>query len=99
MNGGGVSMIVNKALIAVAVLLFTAPVVPALAHDDYGDRGYVRCLACPGSWRDHDGWRDRYRWRDYDRWRDHYRWRDHDGWRRHYGGWPYGGWRYGGWEY
>ena len=51
-------MIVNKALIAAAVLLFTAPVVPALAHDDYGDRGYVRCLACPGSWRDHDGWRD-----------------------------------------
>src|SRR5258706_15553124 len=92
-------MIVNKALIAAAVLLFTAPVVPALAHDDYGDRGYVRCLACPGSWRDHDGWRDRYRWRDHDRWRDHYRWRDHDGWRRHYGGWPYGGWRYGGWEY
>jgi len=30
-------MIVNKALIAAAVLLFTAPVVPALAHDDYGD--------------------------------------------------------------
>ncbi len=60
-------MILNKALIAAAVLLFTAPVVPALAHDDYGDRGYVRCLACPGSWRDHDGWRDRYRWRDHDK--------------------------------
>jgi len=30
-------MIVNKALIAAAVLLFTAPVVPALAHDDDGD--------------------------------------------------------------
>jgi hypothetical protein len=30
-------MIVNKALIAAAVLLFTTPVVPALAHDDYGD--------------------------------------------------------------
>jgi hypothetical protein len=30
-------MIVNKALTAAAVLLFTAPVVPALAHD-YGDR-------------------------------------------------------------
>src|SRR5882762_3498199 len=44
MNRGSVSMIVNKALIAAAVLLFTAPVVPALAHDDYGDRGYVRCL-------------------------------------------------------
>src|SRR5258705_13827514 len=59
-------------------------------------RGYVRCLACPGSWRDHDGWRDRYQWRDHDRWHDHYRWRDHDGWRRHYGGWPYGGWGGGG---
>ncbi len=30
-------MIVNKALIAAAVLLFTAPVAPTLAHDDYGD--------------------------------------------------------------
>jgi hypothetical protein len=30
-------MIVNKALIAAAVLLFTAPVAPALAHDDDGD--------------------------------------------------------------
>jgi hypothetical protein len=79
-------MIVNKALIA-APVLFTAPVAPALAHDDYGDRGYARCLECPGNWRDHDGWRD------------HYRWRDHDGWRRHYGGWPYGGWRYGGRPY
>ncbi len=65
-------MIVNKALIAAAVLLFTAPVVPALAHDDYGDRGYVRCLGigvCPGSWHDHDGWRDHY-W-----WPHHYGWR------------------------
>src|SRR5258706_9175009 len=84
-------MIVNKALIAAAVLSFTAPVVPALAHDDYGDRGYVRCLGigvCPGNRHDHDGWRD------------HYRWHDHDGWRRYYGGWRYGGWRYGGgWPY
>ena len=68
-------MIVNKALTAAAVLLFTAPVVPALAHDDYGDRGYVRCLACPGSWRDHDGWR-----RHYGGW-------PYGGWR--YGGWEY----------
>ena len=30
-------MIGNKALIAAAVLLFTVPVVPALAHDDDGD--------------------------------------------------------------
>jgi hypothetical protein len=30
-------MISNKALIAVAVLSFTVPVAPALAHDDYGD--------------------------------------------------------------
>ncbi len=28
-------MIVNKALMAAAVLLFAAPVVPAVAHDDY----------------------------------------------------------------
>src|SRR5260370_22728026 len=82
---GGVSMIMNKALIAAAVLLFTAPVVPALAHDYY--RAPVRCLECPGNWHDHDGWRD------------HYRWYDHDGWRRYYGGWRYGGWRYGGWRY
>ena len=54
-------MIVNKALTAAAVLLFTTPVVPALAHDDYGDHvehwrlhrdlseaHYVRCLrVCP----------------------------------------------------
>jgi hypothetical protein len=37
-------MIVNKALTAAAVLLFTAPVAPALAHDHYGGRGYIRCL-------------------------------------------------------
>ncbi|SRR5258707_9648838 len=36
-EGDRISMIVNKALIASAVLLFTAPVVPALAQDDYGD--------------------------------------------------------------
>ena len=87
-------MIVNKALIAAAVLSFTASVVPALAHDDYGCQ--IRCLGigvCPGNGHGRDGWRD------LDGWRDHYRWRDHDGWRRHYGGWPYGGWRYGGWEY
>jgi hypothetical protein len=71
-------MIVNKALITAAVLLFTTPVVPALAHDDYGDRG----------------WRHHYGWRDHDGWRDHYRWRDHDGWGRYHGGWRYGGWRY-----
>jgi hypothetical protein len=97
MNGGGVSMIANKALIAAAVLLFTAPVVPALAHDDYGDHvehwlhrdlseaHYVRCLECPGNWHDHYGWR-----RYYGGW-------PNGGWR--YGGRPYGGWRYGGWEY
>ncbi len=88
-------MIVNKALTAAAVLLFTAPVVPALAHDDYGDRGYVRCpdghLACPGNWQDHYGWRHQC-W-----------WRHHYGWPHYYGGWRdgwrYGGWRYSGWEY
>ncbi len=77
-------MIMNKALITAAVLLFTAPVVPALAHDDYG--GQIRCLGigvCPGNW---DGWRDHYGWRRY-----------YGGWR--YGGWPYGGWRYSGWGY
>jgi hypothetical protein len=93
-------MIVNKALITAAVLLFTAPVVPALAHDDYG--GQIRCLGigvCPGNWHDHDGWRDHSRWSDHDGWSDQYRWRDHYGWRRYYGGWRYGGWRYGGWRY
>jgi hypothetical protein len=97
-------MIVNKALIAATVLLFTAPVVPALAHDDYGDHverwglhrdlrdaRYIRCLECPENWRDNYGWR-RYWWRRYYGWPHYYR-----GWR--YGGWPYGGWRYGGWEY
>ena len=86
-------MIVNKALMAAAVLLFAAPVVPAVAHDDYGDHGehlrlhrdvsearYVRCLECPGNWDDDYGWRR------------------HHGWRRHYGGW-YGGWRYPGWRH
>jgi hypothetical protein len=79
-------MIVNKALIAATVLLFTAPVVPALARDGYGDRGYVRCLDCPGNWHDHYGWPHYYDWPHY-----------HRGWR--YGDWPYGGWRYSGWEY
>ena len=88
-------MIVNKALMAAAVLLFTAPVVPALAHDEYGEHWglhrdlseahYMRCLGCPEDWHDNYGWR-RY-------WRPHY----YGGWR--YGGWPYGGWRYGGWRY
>ena len=86
-------MIVNKALITAAVLLFTAPVVPALAHDDYGDHvehwrlhrdlseaRYMRCLECPENWHDNYGWR-----------------RYYGGWR--YGGWPYGGWRHGGWRY
>ena len=62
-------MIVNKALIAAAVLLFIAPVVPALAHDDYGDRGYVRCLGigvCPGNWGDHEGRRHHYWWRQHE---------------------------------
>ena len=47
-------MIVNKALTAAAVLLFTARVVPALAHDDY--RAPIRCLECPESWHDNYGW-------------------------------------------
>jgi hypothetical protein len=99
-------MIVNRALRAAAVLLFTAPAAPALTHDDYGDHvehwrlhrdlseaHYVRCLAigpCPGNWHDHDGWR-----RYYDDW-PYGDWR-YGGWR--YGGWPYGGRRYGGWRY
>ncbi len=83
-------MIVNKALTAAAVLLFTAPLVPALAHD-YGDRGYIRCLECPGNWDDGYRWRPHY-WGNY-WWRHHY-------WRPYYdGGWRYGGWRYGGWRY
>jgi len=90
-------MIVNKALIAAAVLLFAAPAVPAVAQDDYGDHAehlrlhrdvneasYMRCLECPGNWDDDDD----------------YGWRRHYWWRRYYGGW-YGGWRYpgGGWRY
>jgi hypothetical protein len=98
-------MIVNKALTAAAVLLFTAPVAPALAHDDYGDRGYVRCFGigvCPGNWDDDYGWRRNYWWRHH-YWRPHhYRGWQYGGWPyggRQYGGWPYGGWRYGGWPY
>jgi len=90
----GESMIVNKALIAAAVLSLTAPVVPALAHDDYGDRGYVRCLGigvCPGNWDDHYGWRHHYWWPHHYGWRHRYWWRHHYGWRGYYGGWPYGG--------
>jgi hypothetical protein len=92
-------MIVNKALIAAAVLLFAAPAVPAVAHDDYGDHGehlrlhrdvsearYMRCLECPGNWDDGYWWRHNYWWPHY-----------YIGWR--YGGWRYGGWRYGGWRY
>jgi hypothetical protein len=78
----------NKALIAAAVLSFTASVVPALAHDDY--RAPVRCLECPGNWDDHYGWRRYYGGWPYGGWR-------YGGWR--YGGWRYGGWRYGGWGY
>ena len=66
-------MIVKKALIAAAVLLFTARVVPALAHDDY--RAPIRCLECPENWHDNYGW-----------WRHHYWWPHHYGWRRYYGG-------------
>lgn len=66
-----------KALITAAVLLLTAPLVPALAHDYYGDRGWRHHYG----WRDHDGWRDNYRWRHYYGWRDHYRWRRYGDWR------------------
>src|SRR5260370_8734912 len=83
---GDLSMIVKKALIAAAVLLFTARVVPALAHDEY--RAPIRCLECPENWHDNYGW-----------WRHHYRWPHHYGWRGYYGGWPYGGWRSGGSRY
>jgi hypothetical protein len=79
-------MIANKTLIAAAVLSFAVPAVPAVAHD-YGDYGYrwgYRCLACPGRWDGHDGWRGygwhRYGWRPYSYnggydggWRPHYR--------------------------
>ena len=90
-------MIVNKALIAAAVLLFTAPVVPALAHDNY--RAPIRCLECPENWHDNYGW-----WRHHYWWPHHYGWGHRYWWHRHYSGWPYGGWRYsggryGGWEY
>jgi hypothetical protein len=72
---GDLFMIVKKVLIA-AVLLLTAPVVPALAHDHYGGRGYIRCLECPAN---RDG---NYRWRHHFWWPHYY-----SGWR--YGGWEY----------
>src|SRR5258708_37284155 len=96
-------MIVNKALIAAAVLSFPASVVPALAHDDY--RVPVRCLECPGNWDDHYGWRHHYWWPHHYGWGHRYWWPHHYGWghrywwHRHYSGWPYGGWRYSGWRY
>jgi hypothetical protein len=83
---GDLFMIVKKVLIAAAMLLLTAFVVPALAHVHYGGRSYIRCLECPGNWGGNYWWRHHYGWPYYYR-----------GWR--YGGWPYGGWRYGGWEY
>ena len=102
-------MIVNKALMAAAVLLFAAPLVPsAVAHDDYGDHGehlrlhrdvsearYVRCLECPGNWDNDYGWRRHHGWRRYyGGWYGGWR---YPGWRHHYG-WRHPGWRYGGWD-
>ena len=102
-------MIVNKALMAAAVLLFAAPLVPpAVAQDDYGDHGehlrlhrdvsearYVRCLECPGNWDDDYGWRRHHGWRRYyGGWYGGWR---YPGWRHHYG-WRHPGWRYGGWD-
>ena len=99
-------MIVNKALIAAAALLFTVPVVPALAHDDYGD--HVEHWRFHGDLRDahrrahqegfyseaeHDAYHRALRDLHGEFHEDHPgNWHDHYRWRRHYGGWRYGGW-------
>jgi hypothetical protein len=94
-------MITNKILIAAAALSFTVPVVPALAHDDYGD--HVQ------HWQYHDDMRDAHRrahqegfssWEEHEAYhralRDMHRewhgdhpgnWHDHWTWRPYWGGW------------
>jgi hypothetical protein len=103
---GDLSMIVNKALIAAAVLLFTAPAVPALAHDDDGDHAEHwqlhrnlsdahRRAHEEGFYSDaeHDAYHRALRDLHQDFHEDHPgNWHDHSGWRRYYGGWRYGGW-------
>ena len=106
-------MIVNKALTAAAVLLFTTPVVPALAHDDYGDhvehwrlhrdlseahrRGHEEGFYSDA---EHNAYHRALRDLHGDFHEDHPgNWHDHYGVRRYYGGWRYGGWRYNGWGY
>ena len=100
-------MIVNKALIAAAVLLFTAPVVPALAHDDddHAEHWQLHRNLSEAHRRAHEegfysgGEHNAYHraLRDLhgDFHEDHPgNWHDHYGWRGYYGGWRYGGWRY-----
>ena len=106
-------MIVNKALTAAVVLLFTTPVVPALAHDDYGDhvehwrlhrdlseahrRAHEEGFY---SGAEHNAYHRALRDLHGDFHEDHPgNWHDHYGWRRYYGGSRYGGWRYNGWGY
>jgi hypothetical protein len=98
---GDLSMIVNKALIAAAVLLFTAPMVPALAHDDYGDHAehwqLHRDLSEAHrraheegfySSAEHNAYHRALRDLHQDFHEDHPgNWHDHYGWRRYYGGW------------
>ena len=99
-------MIVNKALIAAAVLLFTAPVVPALAHDDDGDHAEHwqlhrnlsdahRRAHDEGFYSDaeHDAYHRALRDLHQDFHEDHPgNWHDHSGWHRYYSGGRYGGW-------
>ena len=100
-------MIVNKALIAAAVLLFTVPLAPALAHDDYGDHVQHwqlhrdlseahRGAHQEGFYSDgeHNAYHRALRDLHQDFHEDHPgNWHDHNGWGRYYGGWRYGGWR------
>ena len=99
-------MIVNKALIAAAVLLFTAPVVPALAHDDVGDHAehwqLHRNLSEAHrraheegfySGAEHNAYHRALRDLHGDFHEDHPgNWHDHYGWRGYYGGLRYGVW-------
>jgi hypothetical protein len=104
-------MITNKALIAAAVLSFTAPIAPALAHDDYGDhvqhwqlhqdlseahrRAHEEGF---NSWEEHRAYHRALRDLHQDFHEDHPgNWHDHYRWRRYNGGYYNGGY-YSGWR-
>ena len=103
-------MIANKALIAAAILSFTALAAPALAHDDYGDHAQHwqlhrdlgdahRRAHEEGfySWSEHNAYHRALRDLHQDFHEDHPgNWHDHYRSRPYYGGYNagYGGWRY-----